>query len=98
MTLGDEYDIVLSADISADHSYVAIGTPAKLVKIFSTRTGKLVHRIKKHTDWVTVVRFRPDGKQLATADRNGGIHVWETESAGIVYTLDEHKVKVTALS
>lgn len=97
-TLGDEYDIVLSADISADHKYVAIGTPAKLVKIFSTRTGELVHRIKKHTDWVTVVRFSPDGKQLATADRNGGIHVWETESAGIVYTLDEHKVKVTALS
>lgn len=97
-TLGDEYDIVLSADISADHKYVAIGTPAKLVKIFSTRTGELVHRIKKHTDWVTVVRFSPDGKQLATADRNGGIHVWETESAGIVYTLDEHKEKVTALS
>ena len=97
-TLGDEYDIVLSADISADHKYVAIGTPAKLVKIFSTNTGKLVHRIKKHTDWVTVVRFSADGKRLATADRNGGIHVWETESAGIVYTLDEHKVKVTALS
>jgi len=97
-TLGDEYDIVLSADISADHNHVAIGTPAKLVKIFSTRTGKLLHRIKKHTDWVTVVRFSPDGKQLATGDRNGGIHVWEAENAGIVYTLDEHKVKVTALS
>lgn len=97
-TLGDEYDIVLSADISADHKYVAIGTPTKLVKIFSTHTGELVHRIKKHTDWVTVVRFSPDGKQLATADRNGGIHVWESESAGIVYTLDEHKEKVTALS
>ena len=97
-TLGDEYDIVLSADISADHKYVAIGTPAKLVKIFSTRTGELLHRIKKHTDWVTVVRFSPDGKQLATADRNGGLHVWETETAGIVYTLDEHKVRVTALS
>ena len=97
-TLGDEYDIVLSADISADHKYVAIGTPAKLVKVFSTRTGERVHRIKKHTDWVTVVRFSPDGKQLATADRNGGIHVWETASAGIVYTLDEHKEKVTALS
>ncbi|MEK6237112.1 MAG: c-type cytochrome, partial [Planctomycetales bacterium] len=97
-TLGDEYDVVLSADISADHKYVAIGTPAKLVKIFSTATGKLLHRIRKHTDWVTVARFSPDGTQLATADRNGGVHVWEVENAGIVYTLDEHKVKVTALS
>lgn len=97
-TIGDEYDIVLSADISADHKYVAIGTPAKVVKVYSTGHGKLVHRIEKHTDWVTVVRFSPDGRFLASADRNGGIYVWETENAGIVYTLDEHKVKVTALS
>lgn len=97
-TIGDEYDIVLSADISADHKYIAIGTPAKLVKIYSTADGKLLHRIEKHTDWVTVVRFSPDGKLLATGDRNGGIHVWETGTGGIVYTLDEHKVKVNALS
>lgn len=97
-TLADEFDIVLSADISSDHKYVAIGTPSRLVKIFSTDNGRMVHRIRKHTDWVTVVRFSPDGKQLATADRNGGIHVWETENAGIIYTLDEHKVNVTALS
>lgn len=97
-TLADEYDIVLSADISSDHKYVAIGTPSRLVKIFSTDDGQLLHRIKKHTDWVTVVRFSPDGQQLASADRNGGIHLWETANAGIVYTLDEHKSKVTSLS
>lgn len=50
------------------------------------------------TTCIVVVRFSPDGKQLATGDRNGGIHVWESESGGIVYTLDEHKLKVTALS
>ena len=97
-TLADEYDVVLSADISSDHQFVAIGTPKRMVKIFSTKDGSLLHRIKKHTDWVTVVRFSPDGKQLASADRNGGIHVWETGSGGIVYTLDEHKVKINALS
>jgi len=97
-TIGDEYDIVLSADISPDHKYVAIGTPAKAVKIFSTADGKLLQRIEKHTGWVTVVRFSPNGKWLATADRNGGIHIWETETGGIVYSLDEHKKNVTALS
>ena len=35
---------------------------------------------------------------LATGDRNGGIYIWESESAGIVYTLDEHKVRITGLS
>lgn len=97
-TIADEQDIVLSADISADHRFVAIGTPAKKVKIFSAKDGELLHTIGKHTDWVTSVRFSPDGKWLASGDRNGGIHVWESENAGIVYTLDEHKVRITALS
>ena len=96
--IGDEQDIVLSADISSDHRFVAIGTPSKMVKIFSATNGKLLHRIEKHTDWVTAVRFSPDGKFLASGDRNGGIHVWETDGAGIVYTLDEHKMKVSAFS
>lgn len=95
--IGDEDDIVLSADISADQKLVATGTPEKCVKVYSAETGKLLHRIDKHTDWVTTVRFSPDGRLLASADRNGGIHVWEAANAGIVYTLDEHKVKVTAL-
>jgi len=97
-TIADEQDIVLSADISADHRFVAIGTPAKKVKIFSAKDGNQLHTIDKHTDWVTAVRFSPDGKFLATGDRNGGIHVWESENAGIIYTLDEHKVRITALS
>ena len=96
--IADEQDIVLSTDISADHRFVAIGTPAKKVKIFSAKNGQLLHTIDKHTDWVTAVRFSPDGKLLATGDRNGGIHIWESENAGIVYTLDEHKVRITGLS
>ncbi|MEM9237903.1 MAG: LamG-like jellyroll fold domain-containing protein, partial [Verrucomicrobiota bacterium] len=97
-TIGGEQDIVLSADISADHRFVAIGTPAKKVKIFSTKDGKMLHSIDKHTEWVTAVRFSPDGRLLATGDRNGGIHVWESENAGIVYTLNEHKVRINGLS
>ncbi|MFT5126515.1 MAG: WD40 repeat protein [Rhodothermales bacterium] len=97
-TIGDEQDSILSADISADHRLVAIGTPSKKVKIFSATDGQLLHSIDKHTDWVTKVRFSPDGKQLATGDRNGGIYIWESNNAGIVFTLNEHKVRITGLS
>ncbi|MEM7600048.1 MAG: LamG-like jellyroll fold domain-containing protein [Verrucomicrobiota bacterium] len=97
-TIADEQDVILSADISADHRFVAIGTPAKKVKIFSAENGEILHTIDKHTDWVTEVRFSPDGRMLATGDRNGGIFVWESETGGIVYTLDEHKVRITGLS
>ncbi len=91
-------DVILSADISPDHSLIVTGSPSKLVKVFSAKDGKMLHRIEKHTDWVSAVRFSPDGKLFASGDRNGGIHVWESATGGIVYTLDEHKVKVTSLS
>ncbi len=98
MTLGGEYDTVLTADIRPDQSQVALGTPSRLVKIFSTKTGELQHKIKKHTDWVTAVAFSPNGQMLATADRNGGISLWDPDNAQELFTLAGHKSAVTALS
>ena len=60
LTLGDDYDTVLAADIRPDQSQVALGGPSRLVKLWSTKTGQLQHKIKKHTDWVTAVAFSPE--------------------------------------
>jgi len=98
MTLGDDYDTVLAADIRPDQSQVALGGPNRLVKIWSTKTGELVHKIKKHTDWVTAVAFSPNGQMLASADRNGGISLWDPDSGQELFTLAGHKAAVTALS
>ncbi len=88
--LGDEVDSVLAADVSANHEFVALGGPAKIVKIFSTETGEVGHRIKKHTDWITSMSFSPNGEFLVSGDRSGGVHVWETEKGAGVYSFDEH--------
>jgi hypothetical protein len=96
--IGDEVESVLAADISANHDFVALGGPDKLVKVFRTSTGEIIHKIDKHTDWVTAMSFSPDGSLLATGDRSGGVHVWETEKGAIVFTLDEHKVRITDLA
>ena len=98
MTLGDDFDTVLAADIRPDQSQVALGGPSRIVKIWSTKTGELQHKIKKHTDWVTAMAFSPNGQMLATADRNGGISVWDPDSAQELFTLAGHKSAVTALS
>lgn len=97
-TLGNEFDQVLAADLSADQQFVAVGGPGKLVKIYGTKDGKLVTSIKKHTDWVTAIAFSPDGKYLASADRNGGIQVWEGATGKEFNSLPGHKVMVTALA
>jgi WD40 repeat protein len=96
--IGQEMDIILAADISADGNLIAIGGPGKVVKVFSVTDGKQVYEIKKHTDWITALEFSPDGKRLATGDRAGGIHLWEAASGGIIVSLSEHKDSITSLS
>ncbi|HVV00861.1 MAG TPA: c-type cytochrome domain-containing protein [Verrucomicrobiae bacterium] len=98
LLLGGEYDTVLTADMRPDQTQVASGGPSRLVKIRSTRTGEVLQKIKKHTDWVTAVAFSPDGAMLASADRNGGISVWDPDSGQELFTLAGHKAAVTALS
>ena len=98
LTVGDEMDSVLAADISSDQQWVALGGPSKLIKIFSTKTGDLVHKIKKHTDWITALEFSPDSKFLATGDRNGGLQIWETDGGEELYSLTGHKGAITGMN
>jgi len=96
LEVGDEFDAVLAADISPDHHFIALGGPGRMVKIF--RDGKLVHSIKKHTDWVTALAFTSDGKMLISGDRQGGVCVWEVSTGGEMFTLPSHKAGVTAVN
>jgi WD40 repeat protein len=96
--VGNETDIVIAADVSADGKLIALGGPGKVVKVFSAVDGKQLYEIKKHTDWITALEFSPDGSKLASADRSGGIWVWESTTGGNLGNLAEHKDSVTCLS
>ncbi len=96
--LGNETDVVIAADISADERLVAIGGQGRVVKVFSTINSELQHSLVKHTDWVTAIAFSPDGQLLASGDRVGNIHLWDAVSGGVVLPLSEHKAAVKSLA
>ena len=98
ITVGDQFDSVLAADISADQQWIALGGPDRVLKIYNTKDGSLEHRIKKHTEWVTAVEFSPDSKYLATGDRNGGLVLWEAASGQEMFSLPGHKGAITAIT
>jgi WD40 repeat protein len=97
-TVGNEVDQVLSADLSPDQTTVALGGPNRLLKLYSTKDGALKKSIKKHTDWVTAVAYSPDGQYVASADRAGGIAIWEASTGEESLTLPGHKTAVNALA
>jgi len=96
--IGDEVDSVLAADISLDHSLVALGGPQKVVRVYSTADGSLRYEIRKHTEWVTAIAFSPDGVLLASGDRNGGAFVWEADSGNPYLELKGHTDRITDVS
>ena len=95
---GVEFDSALGADLSPDQSKIVFGGPSRVVKVFSTKDGSLLYKMKKHTDWVTAVAFSPNGQWLASADRNGAIVIWDAENGVEIHSLAGHKLSVTALS
>lgn len=98
MTVGDELDEVLAADISADQSMIALGGPLKMLRVYSTSTGELLYESKKHTDWIYSVQFSPDGVLLASSDRSGGLIVWEAYTGREYAVLNGHTGPVHAVS
>ena len=96
--VGEEFDEVLAADISADQRFVALGGPAKVVRLLATADGAAAHEIRSHTDWVTALEFSPDGKRLATGDRAGNLFLWETRGAREAGTLKGHTDAITAVA
>ncbi len=96
--IGDEIDAVMAADISTDHSKIALGGPSKMLRVYSTIDGSLIYEVKKHTEWITAIEFSPDGVLLATGDRNGGLHIWEAETGNEYLTLGGHSKQISAVA
>lgn len=98
VTVGDELDAVLAADISPDHQLIAIGGPRKKVRVYRTSDGSLAYELGKHTDWITALEFSPDGKLLATGDRVGGLLLWRADGGHARGDLRGHKQPVTSVA
>jgi hypothetical protein len=96
--VGKEYDAVLAADISPDHSQVVLGGPGKVVRIYNTADGSLAQELRKHTEWITAAEFSPDGVLLVTGDRNNGLIAWEANTGREFFDLRGHQAAITDVS
>ena len=96
--LGDEFDQVLAADVTADQRLVALGGPQKVVRLVRTADGQVEAEIRKHTDWITALEFAPDGAMLVTGDRAGNAFLWETRGAREDAVLKGHAGGITAVA
>ena len=83
--------VVTAVRVRRDGEWLATAGDDHIVRVFSLASGKQVHRLGKHTDWVRTVDFSPSGKQLASAGNDRFIHLWDAESGKWVAGFDAHE-------
>jgi tRNA A-37 threonylcarbamoyl transferase component Bud32/DNA-binding beta-propeller fold protein YncE len=60
------------------------------VKLWDTRTRRVLHDLKGHVGLVHEVAFSPDGKLLASACHDRTVKVWKVESGELLQTFTGH--------
>jgi len=75
-TLRGDYRIV-SVAFSPDGRRLAAAGHDRIIRLWDTRTGREVLRLRGHNDIVGCVLFSPDGQRLASASADGTVRVWD---------------------
>ena len=95
---GEESDVVLAADLSADGRLLAVGGPSRTIHIYDTVTGERTAEITRHTDWILQLAFSDDGLLLASGDRFGAVIVSEARNGREFASLRGHSGPISALA
>jgi WD40 repeat protein len=69
---------------------LATGSPDGTVRLWDVETGRQLHRMRGHTEWVLGVAFSPDGRRVASGGDFGIVRLWDVNSGQEVLALDGH--------
>ncbi len=84
-------DSLLAAGGGSDYSDYS-------VRIYQTRDGKELRRLRGHSDQVYRLAFSPDGTRLASTGRDATVKIWDVNSGDELLTLRDHSSEVYDLA
>ena len=66
------------------HDKLASGSQDDIVRIWSTKSGGLLHQLHGHSDTVRSLSLLSDQKTLASASADKTIKLWDTETGELM--------------
>ncbi|MCA8953675.1 MAG: protein kinase [Planctomycetes bacterium] len=63
------------------------GARASLVRVFDADTGRLLHALAGHDQWIESIAASPDGNYLASSCNDGRVLVWDLATGGALAEL-----------
>jgi WD40 repeat protein len=77
-------DTVFGASLAPDASKVAVGCTDNTVRILETATGKELHKIGNHENWVLGTIFGKDGQRIVSVGRDRAAKLTDTASGAFL--------------
>lgn len=68
--------------ISPDGTLIASGCDDNRMRVFSAASGELLASMGEHGDYVRTIAFSRQGKFLASASRDGAVHLYDPTQIG----------------
>src|SRR5262249_7281322 len=76
---------------SPDGKGLAVAILNRTAQLWDVATGRKLHELEGHTDWVPHVAWSPDGKLLATGTRDKTVKLWDPTTGKERATLSGHE-------
>ncbi|KAJ9121335.1 hypothetical protein QFC24_004671 [Naganishia onofrii] len=90
---------ITSVALSPDSKLVAAGSLDTIVRVWDTRTGQQLERLRGHKDSVYSVAFSPDGNSLVSGSLDKSLRVWDLRQTNMAVdrTTQQNQLAQTGL-
>ena len=91
---GHDYSLLMSGCIfSPDGRYLASASE-KTIRIWKAGSGRLIHTLEGHSNFVASIAFSPDGRYLVSASWDKSLRIWNMKNGKLLDTLEGHTDKI----
>lgn len=63
-----------------------------------TCSGDVLMSGEGHSDWLSSIKFNPDGSCLATGSGDGTVKIWDLKNTACIQTFSDHQQPVWGVS
>jgi len=90
--------VITSVAVSPGGAHLATAGDDHVVRVWSTSSGEIVHKLNGHRDWIRSLAFSPDGALLASAGDDHLVTLWHAEAGERLAELPRHPHVVYAIA
>lgn len=91
-------DTVFGGSLSSDGTKAAVGCTDNTVRILDVGTGKELHKIGNHENWVLATLFGKDSKRIVSVGRDRAAKLTDVETGAFLENINRLRGELTAVA